>query len=254
MSERYLYVQVNGVVSDINIAGLNRFSAVQDKIKERFPGGLVNVDTPLIQLVNHNNQRINTWALVDSLPKEYFMENGYFLQVVLPMMPNEAPRYQNLPDPQENTTRCLDSFQKPPFAEISRNSKRYFKVQIKPLLLGALGLSLLVNLLQIIYISGLAELLFLSVVVLGFLSVYTENAKLLAYYTWLRLLVAFIEFIFDIASISSMYKPNVPLVGLVVLLGIKYILIWGYLFAVIRFWNAVSKTDDNETRPLVGQV
>ncbi|KAJ3251352.1 hypothetical protein HK103_002443 [Boothiomyces macroporosus] len=251
-AERYLYVQLNGVVSDINITGLNRFGAVQDKIKEKFPIGLGSVDAPLIQLVDTNNQKIISWAMINSLPEEYFTEGGSFLQANIPIMPNQVPRYQNLPDPNRESN-WWDQFQKPPFASTSRNAKRYYQVEIKPLLLAFLGLSGLVNLLQVVYISGLLELIFLSIVVVGFASVTTENPRLLAYYTWLRILAAFGEFIFDIATISTIRQTAIVAIMLVFI--IKYLLVFFYLKAVIRFWNAISITqNDDEARPLVSQV
>ncbi|KAJ3269152.1 hypothetical protein HDV01_001730 [Terramyces sp. JEL0728] len=259
MSDRYLNVQLNGVLSDINLTGINRFGAVQAKIKEKFPNALDKVDIPLIQLLDGQRKRISSMALVDSLPLDYFMEGGACLDIHIPILIDQPRRYEPLPEPveQEQTqfAECLRFIQKPPFADSSAGAKRYFKVQVKPMLIAFLCLSGIFNILQIVYTTGLIELLFLTVVIAGFAAVTTENPTMLAYYTWVRLLFAIIELIFDFTKM--IITPSTFQAGIFIGFVFKYVFVLMYLFTVIRFWNAISRVqadNEEESRPLVNPV
>jgi DNA polymerase III delta prime subunit len=56
---------------------MSRLGEVQDAIKAKLSNSLAQVDAPQLQLYTTNrDQLINTWALFNSLPQEYFTEGG----------------------------------------------------------------------------------------------------------------------------------------------------------------------------------
>jgi hypothetical protein len=76
-NDRYLNVQYGTLTAEVDITGISRLGGVQDAIKAKLSNSLAQVDAARIQLYNTNrDQLINTWALFNSLPQEYFTEGG----------------------------------------------------------------------------------------------------------------------------------------------------------------------------------
>jgi len=78
MSKRFLNVEYSGIRTRINVTDFEDLSEVQVAVKEAFS---IDVGFGLIQLFDQQGQQINTWALFNSLPQEYFVEGGLFLTI-----------------------------------------------------------------------------------------------------------------------------------------------------------------------------
>jgi hypothetical protein len=75
--ERYLNVQYGSLTAEVDITGKSRLGGVQDAIKQKL-GEVIPVAAALIQLYTNSNrdQQITTWANLNYLPEEYFVEGG----------------------------------------------------------------------------------------------------------------------------------------------------------------------------------
>jgi len=86
--KRFLNVEYSGIRTRINITEMEDLSEVQDGIKVKYGPVMADVGAAQLQLYDQQNQHINTWALFNSLPQEYFTELG--LSLVVPnLQPNQ---------------------------------------------------------------------------------------------------------------------------------------------------------------------
>jgi hypothetical protein len=94
-NDRYLNVQYDTLTAEINIAGISRLGGVQDAIKAKLSNSLAQVDAPQLQLYTNSNrdQLINTWALFNSLPQEYFTEGGSCVVIGTSPPPSRQPTF-----------------------------------------------------------------------------------------------------------------------------------------------------------------
>jgi len=81
MPKRFLNVEYSGTRTRINVTDFEDLSEVQDAVKVKMPNALSRFDSPHLQLFDQQGQQINTWALFNSLPQEYFVEGGLSLTI-----------------------------------------------------------------------------------------------------------------------------------------------------------------------------
>ena len=96
MTNRFFNVEYSVYKTRINVTDMVDLSEVRRAIKGKLSKTLAQVDAPQLQFYNTNrDQLINTWALFNSLPEEYFTEeNGLFLtiQVLAPPSTRESSK------------------------------------------------------------------------------------------------------------------------------------------------------------------
>ncbi|OAJ37409.1 hypothetical protein BDEG_21430 [Batrachochytrium dendrobatidis JEL423] len=78
MPKRYLNVEYDTISTEIDVTDFEDLSDVQDAIKSEYGPAMADIDAPQLQLYTNTNknQLINTWTLLDSLPQEYFTQDG----------------------------------------------------------------------------------------------------------------------------------------------------------------------------------
>jgi hypothetical protein len=106
MTKRFLNVQYGTLTAEVDITGMSRLGEVRRAIKAELSNSLAQVDAPLIQLYTTNrDQQINTWALLNSLPPEYFIEGGSCVVIGTSPPPSGQPRENS------NTLSSVDASQ-----------------------------------------------------------------------------------------------------------------------------------------------
>ena len=92
-NDRYLNVQYGTLTAEVDITGISRLGGVKSAIKTELSNSLARVDAPQLQLYTNSNrdQLINTWALLNSLPQEYFTEGGSCVVIGTSPPPSSQP-------------------------------------------------------------------------------------------------------------------------------------------------------------------
>ena len=91
MTKRFLNVEYSGIRTEIDITDMEDLSEVKNAIKAKFRQA-IPVAAALIQLYTTNrDQLINTWALFNSLPQEYFDEGGSCVVIGTSSPPSRQP-------------------------------------------------------------------------------------------------------------------------------------------------------------------
>jgi len=88
MPKRFLNVEYSGVRAEIDVTEAERLGQVLRAIKDELSNSLAQVDAPQLQLYDQQGQHINTWALLNSLPQQYFTELGLFLVPLIVAVPS----------------------------------------------------------------------------------------------------------------------------------------------------------------------
>ena len=91
MTKRFLNVQYGTLTAEVDITGMSRLGEVRRAIKAEL-GEAIPVAAALIQLYTTNrDQLINTWALLNSLPQECFIEGGSCVVIGTLSPPSRQP-------------------------------------------------------------------------------------------------------------------------------------------------------------------
>ncbi|KAJ3252839.1 hypothetical protein HK103_001133 [Boothiomyces macroporosus] len=103
---KFINVQFNDLSTEIEITDLQSLSKVQSAIKASLTDTFARVDSSQLQLFDKQGKHINEWELLNSLPPEYFVENGTFLAIRI--MPTLTPLGEELPKT-NNTKSFIDN-------------------------------------------------------------------------------------------------------------------------------------------------
>ncbi|KAJ3308628.1 hypothetical protein HDV04_001016 [Boothiomyces sp. JEL0838] len=79
MPKRFLNVEYNGVKAEIDVTDAERLGQVQDAIKEKYGPVMDTIGAAQIQLFDNKEMHINKWKLFNTLPQDYFEEEGLHL-------------------------------------------------------------------------------------------------------------------------------------------------------------------------------
>ena len=80
MTRRFLNVEFSGTLTRIDVTTFEDLSEIRRAIKIEY-GNEIPVSPALIQIFNQQGQHIKSWALLKSLPEEYYAEDGYCLVI-----------------------------------------------------------------------------------------------------------------------------------------------------------------------------
>ena len=81
MPKRFLNVEYSGTKTEVDITEAERLGEVQDAVKAKYGPAMAQVGAAQLLFYDQQNQHISKWALLKSLPQEYFDEEGLFLVV-----------------------------------------------------------------------------------------------------------------------------------------------------------------------------
>ncbi|EGF79004.1 hypothetical protein BATDEDRAFT_26152 [Batrachochytrium dendrobatidis JAM81] len=93
MPKRYLNVEYDTISTEIDVTDFEDPSDVQDAIKAEYGPVMADIDAPQLQLYTNSNkdQLISKWALLDSLPQEYFTQDGFCVVIGCLPLPTRKP-------------------------------------------------------------------------------------------------------------------------------------------------------------------